>query len=85
MHITESRLLLDWKIFSLRVHPCIFQPGNFTGWGSEGLIIVRINAATILLHTSKNGRKDCYRYTLMSWSINVTLSTGFFHYMINWS
>ena len=37
MHITESRLLLDWKIFSLRVHPCIFQPGNFTGWGSEGV------------------------------------------------
>ena len=28
-------------------------------------------------------RKDCYRYTLMSWSINITLSTGFFHYMVN--
>ena len=21
----------------MQVHPCIFQPGNFTGWGSEGV------------------------------------------------
>ena len=25
------------KIYRFQVRPCIFQPGNFTGWGSEGV------------------------------------------------
>jgi len=29
--------LLDWKIYCLQACPCIFQPGNVTGWGSEGV------------------------------------------------
>ena len=28
-------VLKDRKIYCLQAHPCIFQPGNFTGWGSE--------------------------------------------------
>ena len=25
------------KMYCLQARPCIFQPGNFTGWGSEGV------------------------------------------------
>ena len=25
------------EIYCLEARPCIFQPGNFTGWGSEGV------------------------------------------------
>ena len=39
MHTTESGLLLDWKIHCLQARPCIFQPGNFNGWGNEGVNI----------------------------------------------
>ena len=28
-------MLQDWKIYCLQARPCIFHPGNFTGWGSE--------------------------------------------------
>ena len=28
-------VLKDWKIYCFQAHPCIFQPRNFTGWGSE--------------------------------------------------
>ena len=28
-------LLKERKIYCLRACPCIFQHGNFTGWGSE--------------------------------------------------
>ena len=30
-------MLQDRKIYYLRARPCIFQPGNFTGWGSGGV------------------------------------------------
>ena len=30
-------VLQDQKIYSLQVRLCIFQPGNFTGWGSGGV------------------------------------------------
>jgi len=30
-------MLQEQKIYCLQVHPYIFQPGNFTGWGSEGV------------------------------------------------
>ena len=30
-------MLQDWKIYRLRTRPCIFQPRNFTGCGSEGV------------------------------------------------
>ena len=31
--------LKDWKIYVLKVFPCIFHPRHFifTGWGSEGV------------------------------------------------
>ena len=37
MHSVESRLLQDRKIYCLLARPGIFQPGNFTGRGSEGV------------------------------------------------
>ena len=30
-------VLWDRKIYCLQACPCIIQPGNFTGWGSEGV------------------------------------------------
>ena len=27
----------DRKMYCLQARPYIFQPGNFTGWGSEGV------------------------------------------------
>ena len=30
-------MLKDQKIYCLQAQPCIFQPRNFTGWGSEGV------------------------------------------------
>ena len=39
MHTIESRLLEDWNIYCLQARPCIFQPGNFTDWGSERVSI----------------------------------------------
>ena len=36
MHSTESRLVIGPpNILFLGVYVSIFQPGNFTGWGSE--------------------------------------------------
>ena len=32
-------VLQDQKIYCLKAWPCIFQPGNFTGLGSEGVKI----------------------------------------------
>ena len=37
-------VLQDRKIHCLQVCPCIFQPRNFTGWGSEG-----VNVALVFL------------------------------------
>ena len=36
----------DRKIYCLQVRPYIFQPGNFTGWGSEG-----VKTTTITKHS----------------------------------
>ena len=38
MHSTESRFIIGSSntLFS-GVYGCIFQPGNFRGWGSEGV------------------------------------------------
>ena len=30
-------MLQDQKIYCLQARPLIVQPGNFTGWGSEGV------------------------------------------------
>ena len=35
-------MLQDRKLYCLQAHPCIFVPGNFTGWGSEGINITEI-------------------------------------------
>ena len=38
MHSTKSRCVIGMEnIVCTRTHPCIFEPGNFTGWGSEGV------------------------------------------------
>ena len=33
----ERRCVTNQKIYCLQAHVCTFQPGNFTGWGSEGV------------------------------------------------
>ena len=35
----------DRKIYCLQARACIFQPGNFTGWSSEG-VNVQVTAAS---------------------------------------
>jgi len=30
-------MLQDRKTYGLQARPCIFHPGNFTGWSSEGV------------------------------------------------
>ena len=51
-HTIESRLLEDWKIYCLQASRCIFQPGNFTGCGSEGVNVgsdeSQFNASSIV-------------------------------------
>ena len=36
-------------MYCLRARPCSFQPGNFTGWGSEG---VKISLTPLTYHHS---------------------------------
>ena len=59
-------MLQDREIYCLQARPCIFQPGNFTGWGSEGVNVlscrldmlgtVLLNRRTIfVLRTQKRG------------------------------
>ena len=33
----KANVLQDRKIYCLQAHLCIFQVGNFTGWGSKGV------------------------------------------------
>ena len=37
-------VLEDRKIYCSQARPCIFQPGHFTGWGSEG-----VNGAVVVI------------------------------------
>ena len=38
----------------MEARPCIFQPGNFIGWGSEGVKHLYISAGTTDVFTSAN-------------------------------
>ena len=49
-------VLKDRKIYCLQARPCLFQPGNFTGCGSEGVNNVA--------ETLTDGNK---RAVLLSW------------------
>ena len=35
--VLKADELNDRQIYSLKARPCIFQPGNFTDWGSDGV------------------------------------------------
>ena len=48
--------ILDQKIYCLQVRPGIFQPGNFTGWGSEG-----VNIKTKIRKKKKSRSSDTQR------------------------
>ena len=53
-HCTDSGCVTELKMLCLQARPCIFQPGNFTGCGSEGVkfspgAILRLNPFTALL------------------------------------
>ena len=36
-HSTESRCVIGREIYCSQTPPCVFQPGNVTGWGSKGV------------------------------------------------
>ena len=36
----KEDVLQDRKTYCLQARPRIFQPGNFTGWGSEGVKLI---------------------------------------------
>ena len=59
----------DRKTYCLQVHPCIFQPGNFTGWGSE-----RVNLPT----TATGSPQDKQAEQEYSHSKQVTYNVPFF-------
>ena len=43
---TEGKCVIGPKnIYSLQARPCIFQPVNNTGWGSEGVNVARNHKA----------------------------------------
>ena len=38
----RTELKVDWKIYCLQACACTFQPGNFTGLGSDGVNYVKL-------------------------------------------
>ena len=44
----------DRKIYSMKARPCVFQPGGFTGCGSEGVKAARSCTAT---HVHRDGQE----------------------------
>ena len=55
-HSIENRLLQDRKIYCLLARPGIFQPGNVTGWGSEGVNCLAGIKAVLLVRILCNVR-----------------------------
>ena len=41
-------LKVDWKIYCLQACACTFQPGNFTGLGSDGVNYVKLAATYVV-------------------------------------
>ena len=46
-------VLKDRKIYCLLAHPCIFEPVNVTGWGSEGVKSCQCNNRNLLGQRTK--------------------------------
>ena len=53
---TDSRCVVGRENTLLQAHPCSFQPGNVTGWGSEGV------KQKLLTNRTRNGVKNCCRF-----------------------
>ena len=47
-------VLYDWNIYCLQACQCIFQPGRFTGWGSDGVKAPHVS--NVLMRLSFNCR-----------------------------
>ena len=52
-------VLKERKIYCLLACPCIFQPGNVTGWGSEGVNSQMLQAGAVKgLIVNQDSRKN---------------------------
>ena len=67
MHSIESTFVLGpQNILFGGVHVCIFQPGNFTGWGNEGVnVCVRGNSLRELIIIEYEPTIDLYHVLLV--------------------
>ena len=81
----KVEVLLDRKIYCLKARPCIFQPGKFTGWGSEGVNVISaklsyLKYTRVLLQVvtsrSLSHRKYTRAFYLMSWSAEFCLTSN---------
>ena len=63
MRSTESRFLTGpLNILFSRVYVCTFQPGNFTGWGSEGVnCVAQFLKRSNLVQTQRVQKNAIYR------------------------
>ena len=47
--------VINRKIDCLQARTCIIQPGNFTGWGSEGVNVARLLGVSAVISVPDNG------------------------------
>ena len=63
--------LMDQKICCLQARPCIFQPGNFTGWAVKRLILNSLSVrAEILKLEQEDTVRDKHNTPLGSQTVN---------------
>ena len=65
-------VLQDRKICYLQARPCIFQPGNFTGWGNDG-VKAKLFANTLSWHDQSSISKDYYIYKSLQLAIQPVI------------
>ena len=65
-HSTESRSVVGPE--PIQARPCIFQPGNFTGWGNEEVNALRVVVFTTFFtcRFSLHDRYSCHVWPWMS-------------------
>ena len=60
-------VLYDWNIYCLQVRQCIFQPGHFTGWGSDGLRPLMWAVSSCGCHLIAGGCVDIWMWHWPVW------------------
>ena len=51
-------------MYCLQARPCIFRPGNFTGWGSEGDKAFRLFSKPLIALHSKEALSTGHNYAI---------------------